>query len=132
VVAGYLSAVTAAGLAWWDPAGLAEVARNLIFLVGLGVWFLLHRLVRSVFDAPDAALDERLVGVRDAAYRTAYKAVFGPTVLAILALAIAAGDGWFVSGFDVEQRHLEALFFAFALGAGMSTSAVLAWKEREV
>jgi uncharacterized membrane protein len=132
VVVGYLLAATAAGLAWWDPPGLAELAVYLTFLVGVGLWLLLQRVVRGVVDAPDEALDERLVAVRDAAYRTAHTAVFGATGVAIFALMFAAGDGWFVSGFDVEQRHLEALFFAFALGAGMSTSAVLAWKEREV
>ena len=40
-------------------------------------WFLLRRAVRLVMDAPDRALDERLIAVRNQAYFLAYRALAG-------------------------------------------------------
>ena len=55
----------------WGLVTLAFVAS--VFLTR----FLLRRAVRVVMDAPDHALDERLIAVRNQAYFVAYRAIAG-------------------------------------------------------
>jgi hypothetical protein len=50
------------------------------------VWFLLRRAVRLVADAPDEALDERLIAIRNRIYLTAFRAL--ATVLGFMGVAI--------------------------------------------
>lgn len=57
-----------------DPLGLVTLA----FVVSVFLtWFLLRRAVRLIPDAPDEALDERLMAIRDRAYLGAYRAFAG-------------------------------------------------------
>lgn len=97
----------------------------LVFLLGLCAAFLLRRTIRHTDAAPDAAPDERLVAVRNAAYRTGYPALVVGTMAAMLVLLIGVGEA-------VEGRHVSALFFTFALGAMLTPTAVLAWREPEI
>ena len=127
VVLGYLALFAAAALSWADLPGLAGVAAHVVFLFGIGVAFVLRRALRQTDDAPDEALDERLVAIRNAAHRSAFYAVVWATLAVLLGLLLAAG-----TGFTVETAHLQALFYAFALGAMLAPMAVMGWQQREV
>lgn len=75
-------------------------------------------------------LDERLVAVRNAAYRTSYGIVGVVTGLALLAISVAWETQWMAFAF--EPSHLRALLLGFVGVAVMMPTAVLAWREREV
>jgi hypothetical protein len=95
-----------------------------------GLILLLRRAVRLTADAPDPALDERLIAVRDSAYRYAFVGVSAVASMVLLVLFIATDAPRF--GFEPRGHHLEALFWAY-LGAAIATpSAVLAWRERHI
>lgn len=101
-------------------------------LPGLVGWVLLNRAVRLIAEAPDQALDERLVAVRNAAYRTAYRMVAVVTGLTLLAVSLAVDErlGW--TAFDLDGHHLRSLLIGFVALAALMPTAVLAWREREV
>jgi hypothetical protein len=120
-----LLAVTVA--AFWRNALIVAL---LLGAVTVGGGFLLRRSVRLVADAPDAALDERQIARRNAAYRQAYVILATGVMLALLLLYIAA-DGRRID-FTLEPRHIHALFWA-ATGAGaLLPSAIMAWTEPEI
>jgi hypothetical protein len=98
VVLCYLALFAAAALSWTDLPGLAGVAAHVVFLFGIGVAFLLRRALRQTDDAPDEALDERLVAIRNAAHRSAYYAVVWATLAVLLGLLLAAGTEFTVAG----------------------------------
>lgn len=125
VVFGYLTLLAAAVLAWRDPQGNASVVAPLLFLVGLGVAFVLQRTIRKIDELHDDALDERLVAVRDAAFRRAYIAVVWGVVASMLIMMIGVGE-------NLALAHVQALFYAFALGAILTPMAIIAWIEPEV
>jgi hypothetical protein len=127
VVAGYGLALVAALLTWLDSAVLFGTLPYLILLAGLGVYAVLSRTVRGTTAAPDEALDERLLALRDAAARVAYQRWGVLAVGAVFLLMLAVGRG-----FEVEAHHLEALFLGLALTGALTPSAVLAWREGEV
>lgn len=111
-------------LAGWDFENLFLVLGVLTISGAL----LLNRTVRLVADAPDQALDERLVAVRNAAYRTSYRVLVVVTGLALFAVSLVETLGWF----DLQGHHLRALLWGFLGVAILLPSAVLAWREREV
>lgn len=61
-------------LVWHFDDGFGVIP--LVFVASIfGVWFLLRRAVRLVADAPDEALDERLIAIRNRVYLTAFRAL---------------------------------------------------------
>jgi hypothetical protein len=123
VVLGYLLLLTASAMAWADPEGFARGPAPGVFLLGIGVAFVLRRTVRNAVDAPDSALDERLIAVRDAAHRSAFMVVTWAMLGVLMALILAQASG---------PHHFEALFYAFGLGAMLTPTAIMAWRERDV
>lgn len=130
VVATVLLWLTAVALLWWDlgPGNLFVVAAGLM----LGCYWLLHRAVRNVPDAPDRALDERLVEVRNATYRMSYRLLIVVTGLALLGLSLAVDERFGWVAFDLSGHHLRALLFGFLGVAIVLPTAVLAWRERDI
>lgn len=65
------------------------VSLSLIYILLIGVfWVLLRKSVRLVADAPQEALDERLIGVRDRSYVIAYRWF---TSLAVVLVSLLVG-----------------------------------------
>lgn len=129
VITGYLLMVAAAMLSWSDPAGGAWLVVPLLYLLGFGVCLVLRSVLRNIDGAPDTALDERQIALRNAAYRTAYMAVVTVTAAAIVALMFHAR---FLTGDVVEVQHLETLFLTLLLGATLTPPGLVAWREREI
>lgn len=72
-------------IVWFVDDGFGLIP--LVMVAGIfGVWFLLRRTVRLVADAPDEALDERLVAIRNRIYLSAYRAL--ATVLGFIGMGI--------------------------------------------
>ena len=72
-------------IVWFVDDGIGFVAVAMVAGV-FGAWFLLRRAVRLVADAPDDALDERLIGIRNRIYLSAYRAIGG--VLGLVATVL--------------------------------------------
>lgn len=121
-----LGAIAALSGTLW-LAGSAWLAA-LLWLVAVAGLVLLRRVVRETADLPDDALDERLVAVRDSAYRTAFATVAALCVAVLVPLWIA------VDGFDytVTAGNLHALLWAVILTTLTLPSAILAWTERDL
>lgn len=72
-------------IVWFVDDGIGIIP--LVMVAGIfGVWFLLRRAVRLVADAPDDALDERLVAIRNRIYLSAFRAL--ATVLGLVGVGI--------------------------------------------
>jgi uncharacterized Tic20 family protein len=72
-------------IVWFVDDGIGVIP--LVMVAGVFVvWFLLRRSVRLVADAPDDALDERLMAIRNRIYLSAYRAL--ATVLGFIGVAI--------------------------------------------
>jgi hypothetical protein len=72
-------------IVWFVDDGIGIIP--LVMVAGVfSVWFLLRRAVRLVADAPDEALDERLIAIRNRIYLTAFRAL--ATVLGFMGVAI--------------------------------------------
>jgi hypothetical protein len=72
-------------IVWFVDDGIGIIP--LVMVAGIfAAWFLLRRAVRLVADAPDEALDERLVAIRNRIYLSAYRAL--ATVLGFLGVAV--------------------------------------------
>lgn len=99
-------------------------------------WFLLRQAVRLIPDAPDTALDERLVRDRNRAFYTAYGLLSG--VVLVLTIAMFGfvlkqdfsdqSDG-FTYAFVVTWPQVQALFWLVYSYVFMSPSMVMAWLE---
>ena len=72
-------------IVWFVDDGIGFVPLSMVAGVFLA-WFLLRRAVRLVADAPDDALDERLIEVRNRTYLSAYRAIGG--VLGLIASSL--------------------------------------------
>lgn len=126
VVVTFVLLAAAVAAFWADLEIVAPGLAALALISGL----LLRRVVRLTADAPDEALDERLIAVRNASYLQAYRVVSSLTVLALLVLSIAVD----ASRIDYETTgaHLTALFWGF-LGVSLITpTAVVAWTQPEI
>lgn len=81
-------------IVWFVDDGIGVIP--LVMVAGVFVvWFLLRRAVRLVADAPDNALDERLVAIRDRIYMSAYRAL--ATVLGLI------GTGFLIWAFQADD-----------------------------
>jgi hypothetical protein len=109
-----------------DIPALPAVAQ----LLGFGAWWVLQRVVRGMADLPDGYVDERMLAVRNAHYRTAYALLSGATVLPLFVLYMAADAGRVQ--FVPQARHLLALFSVVMLTALLLPSMLVAWNEPEV
>lgn len=125
VVGSFLLLLAAVVLVWGNASsGAIYLAVGLLFVAGVA---LLNVTMRAQW--PDRALDERLVAVRDAAYRSSYRVVAAVTALGLLSVSVV----WQTrSGFTLEPHHLRALLLAFVGLTFMMPTAVLAWREREI
>ena len=72
-------------IVWFVDDGIGIIPLAMVAGV-FAVWFLLRRAVRLVADAPDDALDERLLAIRNRIYLSAFRAL--ATVLAVLGIAV--------------------------------------------
>jgi hypothetical protein len=73
-------------IVWFLDDGIGFIPLSMVAGVFVA-WFLLRRAVRLVADAPDDALDERQIGIRNRTYLSAYRAiasVFGLIATALL------------------------------------------------
>lgn len=99
----------------------------------LYLYFILRRSVRHIADAPDELLDERLIGLRNAAYLSAYRYMFGATILLFsLGHWILRNESG-ISGTRPSELW-QGPIFSFLMLAVSMPSMVLAWtlpSERE-
>jgi hypothetical protein len=86
-------------IVWFVDDGFGVIP--LVMVAGVfAAWFLLRRAVRLVADAPDEALDERLVAIRNRIYLSAYRAlaaVLGFLGVGILVWAFQADDSGIIT-----------------------------------
>lgn len=98
----------------------------LMLLVLFCLYFTLRRSVRHIADAPDELLDERLIGLRNAAYLSAYRYMCGATVTLFLL-------GYWVLGDILRVSYAESVelwqgpIYSFLMLAASMPSMVLAW-----
>ena len=112
-------------------------ALSILYIVILMIfWILLRTAVRLIPDAPDAALDERLIQERNSVYFRAYQILGGVSmtlVTALLAYAIGSdlrddGDGFNYS-IDLTWPQINAIFWLIFGYAYMLPSIIMAWRE---
>jgi small-conductance mechanosensitive channel len=102
---GYVLVVAVATAVPLLMSGVAEAVVQLVALVVMaGLWFALRRATRLVADAPEEALDELLVRLRNRAFLLAYQ------MLAVVVLVMVV-----------------VLFLAGSSGIGESLASALAW-----
>ena len=113
-------------------ASLVIIHFLLIFLF----WFLLRQAVRLIPDAPDVALDERMLQERNSTYYRAYQVLFGiSALLAGLLLGYAVASDFFDDGdgFNYELNftwpQVNAVFWLVYGYAYMLPSMIMAWRE---
>ena len=102
-------------------------------------WYLLRTAVRLIPEAPDSALDERLIQERNSVYHRAYQYFFGVSGLlagALLGYAISEDFLNDSNGFDgfnytlqLTWPQINAIFWLVFGYAYMLPSLVMAWRE---
>ena len=109
----------------------------LLYLVAIFVfWFLLRTAVRLIPDAPDRALDERLIQERNSVYHRAYQylmGVSGALTGALMGYSIAKdllndSDG-FSYTLQLTWPQIQAIFWLVFGYAYMLPSLIMAWRE---
>ena len=119
MVYGYVLAVAAAsGAALALQGRTAAVVEFAALAVMVWLWFLLRRATRLVVDAPDQAVDELLVRLRDRVFVLAYQ------LLAVVAIVLAAVL-FTASGGGVSEPVAIALAWA-AFGSALGLPIVVA------
>lgn len=118
-----------------DWSALVVLYITLIFIF----WYLLRTAVRLIPEAPDSALDERLIQERNSIYFTAYTYLVGvsATLAAMLmGFAIATDileDNESFNGFNYELNltwpQIQAIFWLVYGYAYMLPSMIMAWRE---
>lgn len=88
---------------------------------------LLNVTMRNMADAPPSRLDERMVAVRDHAFRVAYYGVASALVIGIAVVLLLERDP-----ITIEGRQLIATAWCAALLAMFLPAAILAWTEETV
>ncbi len=99
-------------------------------------WFLLRTAVRLIPDAPDRALDERMIQERNSVYHRAYQYLFGVSAVlagALLGYSIAEdllndSDG-FNYTLQLTWPQINAIFWLVFGYAYMLPSLIMAWRE---
>ena len=102
-------------------------------------WYLLRTAVRLIPEAPDSALDERLIQERNSVYHRAYQYIFGVSGLlagALLGYAISEDFLNDSNGFDgfnytlqLTWTQIHAIFWLVFGYAYMLPSLIMAWRE---
>jgi hypothetical protein len=102
-------------------------------------WFLLRTAVRLIPDAPDRALDERLIQERNSVYYRAYQYLFGVAgvlTAALLGYSVSQdflNDSPGFDGFNYEITltwpQINAIFWLVFGYAYMLPSMIMAWRE---
>lgn len=132
VVTSFLLLFNAIALIWRDSTAKVEAGFHVVYLVvtllTVSGFALVNVAVRAHW--PEQALDERLIAVRNAAHRTAFRILGIITGLALFVVSIV----WEAEQipFVLEPQHLRALLLAFVGLALIMPGAVLAWREREI
>lgn len=109
----------------------------LLYLVAIFVfWFLLRTAVRLIPDAPDSALDERLIQERNSVYHRAYQYLFGVSAVlagALLGYSVTQDLGDDSDGFNytlsLTWPQINAIFWLVFGYAYMLPSLIMAWRE---
>ncbi len=96
-------------------------------LPALFVGSLLNVTMRNMADAPADRLDERMVAVRDHAFRLAYYGV-GVAVVGGIAVTVGLDQG----PVTIDKQQLVAIGWCVALVAMALPAAILAWTEEAV
>jgi hypothetical protein len=117
-----------------DLASLTLVYIALLFIF----WFLLRQAVRLIPEAPDSALDERMIQERNRTYFGAYQILFGISATlagALFGYAVASdvldkGDG-FNYEITLTWPQINAIFWLIFGYASMLPSMVMAWREAQ-
>ncbi len=114
----------------WAALTILYIAILFIF------WFLLRTAVRLIPDAPDKALDERMIQQRNSVYHRAYQYLFGISALLAGALfGYAVGTDFFDDGdgfnyqIDLTWPQINAIFWLVFGYAYMLPSLIMAWRE---
>jgi hypothetical protein len=100
-------------------------------------WFLLRQSVRLVADAPDAALDERMIAERDRSYFEAYRLLGGliltlATALMVFAIISDARNtsvDAFYYNLELTWPQVQGLFWITFGYAMMLPSMAMAWRQ---
>lgn len=109
----------------------------ILYIIALFVfWFLLRTAVRLIPDAPDRALDERLIQERNSVYHRAYQYLVGVSAVlagALLGYAIAEdllndSDG-FNYTLPLTWPQINAIFWLVFGYSYMLPSLIMAWRE---
>ena len=109
----------------------------ILYIIAIFVfWFLLRTAVRLIPDAPDSALDERLIQERNSVYHRAYQYLFGVSAVlagALLGYSIAEdlfndSDG-FNYTLQLTWPQINAIFWLVFGYAYMLPSLIMAWRE---
>lgn len=109
----------------------------LLYIVALIVfWFLLRTAVRLIPDAPDSALDERMIQERNIVYRRAYQylmGISGALAGALFGYAVGSDLANSGDGFNYEIKltwpQINAIFWAVFGYAYVLPSLIMAWRE---
>lgn len=123
-------------IVWFVDDGIGVTP--LILVAGIfGAWFLLRRALRFVADAPDDALDERLIAIRNQIYPSAFRALATVVGLGIsfLIWAFGADDGGVITTtltMTLPQANAVVWFLYGQVLLWPSLALALAINRREV
>ena len=102
-------------------------------------WFLLRTAVRLIPDAPDRALDERMIQERNSVYHRAYQYLFGVSAFLVGALIGYAISEDFLNKMESFDKfnytlqltwpQINAIFWLVFGYAYMLPSLIMAWRE---
>ncbi len=114
----------------WASLAILHIAVLFIF------WFVLRTAVRLIAEAPDEALDERMIAQRNRTYFKAYQLFTSVVVGLLVGLMIyvvtqdasSGGDG-FNYELTLTWPQIQALFWFLWGYAFMTPSMVMAWQE---
>jgi len=118
---GYVAAVALACTGALAFRGLAAATLQLVAFVAMAaLWFALRRATRLVADAPEPALDELMVRLRNRAFVTAYQLLGVTCLLVAVVLFLSASSG--VS--EPVATALAWALFGAAFGLPLMTTAI--------
>jgi len=109
----------------------------ILYIIAIFVfWFLLRTAVRLIPDAPDRALDERLIQERNSVFHRAYQYLAGALTGALLGYSVSQdflNDSPDFDGFNYEISltwpQVHAIFWLVFGYAYMLPSLIMAWRE---
>jgi len=109
----------------------------ILYVIAIFVfWFLLRTAVRLIPDAPDRALDERLIQERNSVFHRAYQYLFGVSAAlagALLGYSVGQDFGNDSDGFNYTLQltwpQINAIFWLVFGYAYMLPSLIMAWRE---